>query len=76
MICTKCFTDGVYNEVLGKGFYYCRTCKCEIELQQATEFDDPRLPLNFSVWSDFYPTTGYIDERIETLKQALKERKQ
>lgn len=33
MIC-KCGEDGIYNEANGKGFYYCRTCKCEIELEE------------------------------------------
>lgn len=30
MICTKCNTDAVQNTVLGKVFYYCRTCKDEV----------------------------------------------
>lgn len=33
MVCEKCNESGVYNEVAGKGFYYCRNCKIEIELQ-------------------------------------------
>lgn len=32
MVCNKCFNPGVKNEVLGKEFYYCRTCKDEIGL--------------------------------------------
>lgn len=30
MKCNKCNNEGVRNEVLGKEFYYCRTCKVEI----------------------------------------------
>lgn len=30
MICSKCDNLGVQNTVLGKSFYYCRTCKDEI----------------------------------------------
>jgi hypothetical protein len=37
MICPKCNEAGVYNEVLGQGFYYCRTCKDEIQLQEASK---------------------------------------
>lgn len=33
MICSKCNTEGVLNTVLGKDFYYCRTCKDEIRLE-------------------------------------------
>lgn len=33
MTCT-CGTSGVYNEVRGQGFYYCRSCKVEIELRE------------------------------------------
>lgn len=33
MICSKCNTEGVLNTVLGKDFYYCRTCKDEIQLE-------------------------------------------
>lgn len=33
MICTKCNNDGVESQALGKTFYYCRTCKEEIQLE-------------------------------------------
>lgn len=33
MICNRCNQEGVRNQVLGKEFYYCRTCKDEIYLQ-------------------------------------------
>ena len=29
----KCGETGVYNEVNFKSFYYCRSCKIEIELE-------------------------------------------
>lgn len=37
MTCSKCKNSGIYNEILGKGFYYCRTCKEEIFLEEDTK---------------------------------------
>lgn len=37
MTCSKCNTEGVLNTVLGKDFYYCRTCKDEIQLERANK---------------------------------------
>lgn len=34
MICQKCKNEGVRNSVLGKEFYYCRTCTDEIRLEE------------------------------------------
>lgn len=34
MICTKCNQSGILNQANGNSFYYCRTCKEEILLQQ------------------------------------------
>lgn len=34
MICPKCKSDGILNTILGKDFYYCRTCKEEILLEE------------------------------------------
>lgn len=34
MICSKCKNVGILNTVLGKDFYYCRTCKEEILLEE------------------------------------------
>jgi hypothetical protein len=28
--CPKCWTEAVPNQVLGKDFWYCRTCKVEV----------------------------------------------
>lgn len=36
MICKTCNQSGVYNEANNQGFYYCRACKIEIELEVAT----------------------------------------
>jgi hypothetical protein len=33
MMCSKCHNDGVKNEIFGQTFYYCRTCKEEIQLE-------------------------------------------
>lgn len=32
MICTSCNNVGIYSELSGKSYYYCRTCKDEINL--------------------------------------------
>lgn len=29
----KCGDTGIYNEVAGKGYYYCRSCRDEIVLE-------------------------------------------
>jgi len=42
MTCT-CGTTGVYNEVRGLGFYYCRDCKIEIELQDPPVYVEKQL---------------------------------
>lgn len=34
MICIKCNQSGILNQANGNSFYYCRTCKEEILLQQ------------------------------------------
>jgi hypothetical protein len=33
MICQTCKESGVLNSACGKQFYYCKTCKCEINLE-------------------------------------------
>ena len=33
MICNKCNDEGILNSALGQEFYYCRTCKEEIQLE-------------------------------------------
>lgn len=37
MICKKCNNQGILNTVNGQDFYYCRTCKVEIFLEDATK---------------------------------------
>jgi hypothetical protein len=39
MICTKCHSDGIENQALGKTFWYCRTCKDEILPEKAYGLD-------------------------------------
>ena len=34
MVCPKCKNVGILNTVLGKDFYYCKTCKEEILLEE------------------------------------------
>lgn len=46
MICQKCQNTGFYNEVMGKGYYYCRTCKDEIQLE-ATEEESSKPPTGY-----------------------------
>ena len=31
MVCKQCGSDAIKNTALGKSFYYCRTCKIEID---------------------------------------------
>lgn len=51
MICKKCGETGVYNEVRGKGFYYCRTCKDEIPLEESPSM--PPYPPEWDVdWDE------------------------
>lgn len=33
MVCQKCNNEGVYVKGLNYQFFYCRTCKTEIELE-------------------------------------------
>lgn len=35
MICPKCQDSGILNHANGIEFYYCRTCKIEISLEEA-----------------------------------------
>lgn len=37
MVCGTCKDTGVKNTALGKEFYYCRTCKKEIELESVVK---------------------------------------
>lgn len=59
MVCKKCQNSGVYNEILGKGFYYCRTCKEEITLEdkEVTKDIEPK-----------YLTQTEIDELFNALQ--------
>lgn len=63
MICPKCKNVGILNTVLGKDFYYCRTCKEEIlleEVKTSTHISDPQEYilddfLDVSSWDVFEP---------------------
>lgn len=37
MICSKCKDPGILNHANGKEFYYCRTCKVEIGLEEVLD---------------------------------------
>jgi hypothetical protein len=51
MICRKCKNPGIRNEVLGKEFYYCRTCKEEITLEfKEEEMSQEMLDQLFDDW--------------------------
>lgn len=49
MNCTKCKTQGVENTVLGKTFFYCRTCKDEIFPPKETELE---AAIKSILWND------------------------
>lgn len=53
MIC-QCGATGILNEVLGKTFYYCRSCKDEIRLNETKEAAEK----TFSV--DYWPTLDMV----------------
>lgn len=51
MICRNCKNPGIRNEVLGKEFYYCRTCKEEITLElKEEEMSQEMLDKLFDDW--------------------------
>lgn len=55
MICQKCNNQGILNTVLGRDFYYCRTCKEEINLSE----NNKNLCLESHNWS--YCTDKCLD---------------
>lgn len=63
-ICTKCSHPGVYNEVMGKGFYYCRVCKEEIGL--ATPSKTPKAKVFF-----FDQHLGYPGKTVDSFLQKI-----
>lgn len=50
MICPKCQDKGHYNEVMGKGYYYCRTCKDEISLEEPKATATEVLSVGTGFW--------------------------
>lgn len=61
MICPKCKNEGVLNHAAGQHFYYCRTCKDEILLEEAV--DEPNGNVKF----------GDIDLRDKDAENMIKD---
>jgi ribosomal protein S14 len=64
-ICRTCGKRSVYNEVLGKPFYYCRTCKTEVGLPE------PRRQQHSWLWQD--DADDYRCSRCGNYRSRIKE---
>ena len=63
MICQKCKTEGVFVQGLTFQFYYCRTCKTEIDLEIVGRKKEIILePKNDSDLNPYLFYYGEIDE--------------
>lgn len=65
MICSKCNNAGVKNTVLGKEFYYCRTCKDEIGLAPKSQdfglnnkYDGMSIPILYGFTASLAPSAA------------------
>lgn len=66
MVCSKCKNAGILNTVLGKNFYYCKTCKEEIFLEEVVPPEpdyDYAAPIYYLETSDdgYDPDDDYDD---------------
>lgn len=60
MICFKCKNDGILNQANGKDFYFCKTCREEIVLEDVkptAESDITQEEID-SIFNDFYWTNA------------------
>lgn len=55
-----CGVTGVYNEILGKGFYYCQECKKEITLEE-TPTNTPLTPYLDNYWDSAEAAKDFED---------------
>ena len=66
MICSKCKNQGILNSAGGKEFYYCRTCKEEIGLEDAAtttfELDNWTWPTEHR--DNFHLTQDEVDALV------------
>lgn len=63
MVCKKCNESGVLCEVLNKQYYYCRTCKEEIDLEIKLKSNDS-FEVDFTFNQNHYPAcTCYTCEQ-------------
>lgn len=67
MVCQKCNESGVYNVVLGKGYFYCKKCKAEIDLELKVKKED------VAVYSEpvFYRAHLGDDKVVKELEEAF-----
>lgn len=71
MICSKCKNDGILNQANGKEFYYCRTCREEIILEEIpkAEADITQEEID-AIFDDFYWTnSGCFAKQHVTLEE-------
>lgn len=76
MICANCNNSGIYNEANGLGFYYCRTCKIEVNLE--SPYISLETPVaGFLIYNTSMPTiiddtqvTLYIDNSYDFSKRT------
>lgn len=76
MICKKCSNTGVYNEVNFKGFYYCRTCKIEIELEEVVKQYYLNSEIIFDIFDDkpfILPEGFFISSAMQDKYSAVKQ---
>lgn len=77
MICTKCKNDGVLNQANGKDFYFCKTCREEIVLEDKLADDEKKEITQQEIdeiFDSFYFTYGssYMKQYI-TLQEYEQE---
>lgn len=74
MICPKCKNDGVLNQANGKDFYFCKTCREEIILEEIQPSADITQEEIDAIFNDFYWTnTGNYTKQYLTLEEYEQE---
>lgn len=70
MKCNRCGETGVHNIVLGKEFYYCRTCKDEVSLEEAPR-DDMETFETLRISDSVVTTTGWYNVTVDANAPVL-----
>lgn len=70
MICPKCKNDGILNQANGKDFYFCKTCREEIILEEVQPSADITQEEIDAIFNDFYWTnSGNYAKQYTTLEE-------